>query len=525
MKMGPLSHMPTAPAPVGASATDTVLAGLLAISLVQAVYYLLLSIERPLLDFYAFRQTQTALSAYWLLQGGPWLAYETPVLGAPWSLPFEFPTFQLIAAGFARLGLPLEPAGRLVSFGFFVAVLVPLRILLRDLGYDRAAYLSASVLYIACPLLVFWGRAFMIESCALFFGVLWLSLLVRFVLRRRGVGLFAATQAAGCLSALTKSTTFAGFGAVAGTVFVIATIDVFRKRELRAAWRFLILALSLCLIPLNVGLCWVAYTDWIKLANPFAASLTSDNLREFNYGTLEQRLGAAFWWDFVATRLGLNIFGYTLMLMPAIIVASLFLYRFDYRILIGVAAFFVPLLLFTNLYIIHDYYSSANAIFLLTAAGLATSAIQAAGWRLTAVAVLACVVIGDVAYLAHNYRPYLTQTNPLRIAHHGIALVAKQSVPASDGLLIFGERWSSVIPYYSERRSLTVFRDATPNLLDAVASAPQQFFGGIGVGAVIVCGDLSDYPLEYRRAAARLSEGLTAIGEVSPCTLYRFQPS
>jgi len=525
MKLRMSSHIPTVPALPRAFATDTILAGLLAIALVQATYYLLVSIEGPLLDFYAFRQTQTALSAYWLLQGGPWFAYETPVLGAPWSIPFEFPTFQLIVAGFAYLGLPLDLTGRLISFSFFVAVLVPLRMLLRDLGYDRTAYLNVSVLYTACPLYVFWGRAFMIESSALFFGVLWLSLFVRYTLHRHGVGLFAASQAAGCLSALTKSTTFSGFGAIAGTVFVIAAIDVFRKREFRARWRFLILALSLCMVPLFMGLCWVAYTDLVKLANPFAVSLTSYNLREFNYGTLEQRLSTTFWWDVVATRLGLNIFGYTLMLMPALIVASLFLRCLDYRVLIGVAAFFVPLLLFTNLYIFHDYYASANAIFLLTAAGVATSAIQAAGWRLTAVSMVVCAVIGDVAYLADNYRPYVIQINPLRTAHYGIALAAKQSVAPSDGLLIFGERWSSVIPYYSERRSLTVFRDATPNLLDAVASSPQQFFGGTRLGAMIVCGDLSDYPLEYRRAAARLSEGLTATGEVTPCTLYRFQPS
>ena len=34
-----------------------------------------------LLDYYGFRQTQTAITVSYLLNGGPWLAYETPVLG------------------------------------------------------------------------------------------------------------------------------------------------------------------------------------------------------------------------------------------------------------------------------------------------------------------------------------------------------------------------------------------------------------------------------------------------------------
>ena len=52
----------------------------------------------PLCDRHAFRQTQTALSTYWILHGGGLLAYETPVFGAPYSAPFEFPLYQWIVA-------------------------------------------------------------------------------------------------------------------------------------------------------------------------------------------------------------------------------------------------------------------------------------------------------------------------------------------------------------------------------------------------------------------------------------------
>ena len=42
-------------------------------------------------DLHAFRQTQTAITVTYLLKVGPWLAYQTPVLGPPWAIPFEFP--------------------------------------------------------------------------------------------------------------------------------------------------------------------------------------------------------------------------------------------------------------------------------------------------------------------------------------------------------------------------------------------------------------------------------------------------
>src|ERR1700722_9222047 len=52
----------------------------------------------PLLGMHSFRQTQTAITSYWILRGSPWLAYHTPVFGAPWSIPFEFPMYQLLVA-------------------------------------------------------------------------------------------------------------------------------------------------------------------------------------------------------------------------------------------------------------------------------------------------------------------------------------------------------------------------------------------------------------------------------------------
>src|SRR5579862_7514545 len=70
---------------------ELVLLSIAAALLVHGLALLALRWSTPVIGMHAFRQTQTAITSYWMLKGSPWLAYETPVLGPPWSIPFEFP--------------------------------------------------------------------------------------------------------------------------------------------------------------------------------------------------------------------------------------------------------------------------------------------------------------------------------------------------------------------------------------------------------------------------------------------------
>jgi hypothetical protein len=49
-------------------------------SLVFLGFALLKGWDGSIVDIHGFRQTQTAITVRYLLKGGPWLAYETPVL-------------------------------------------------------------------------------------------------------------------------------------------------------------------------------------------------------------------------------------------------------------------------------------------------------------------------------------------------------------------------------------------------------------------------------------------------------------
>jgi len=102
--------------------------------MVFSLFVTLRWIGQPLLDQHNFRQTQTAISAYWLIQGtgwSHWLNYETPIFGSPWQIPLEFPLFQwLVAGGHLLTGLPLDPLGRGMSAALFYCSLWPLGMLL-----------------------------------------------------------------------------------------------------------------------------------------------------------------------------------------------------------------------------------------------------------------------------------------------------------------------------------------------------------------------------------------------------------
>jgi hypothetical protein len=68
-------------------------AGIALLALVIALVCVTHELDKPLLGPHSFRQTQTAISAFYMAQD-PWmfLDYITPVLGPPWKIPMELDT-------------------------------------------------------------------------------------------------------------------------------------------------------------------------------------------------------------------------------------------------------------------------------------------------------------------------------------------------------------------------------------------------------------------------------------------------
>lgn len=115
--------------------------------------------------------------------------------------------------------------------------------------------------------------------------------------------------------------------------------------------------------------------------------------------------------------------------------------------------FLVPFLVFTNLHIIHNYYQNANGIFAIAAVGIGVAAVAEAGHRLhyaLAAGVLVVLVVSQVVYFKRNFEPQIlndTTQDPLFLA----AQLVKAKTSPNSSVLVFGNDWSSIVPYYSER--------------------------------------------------------------------------
>lgn len=509
------------------SLVDMMLGAALLAGVGHAAYFLIAGLDRPLMDLFQFRQTQTAITTYWLTQGGPWIAYQTPVLGAPWSIPFEFPTYQLIVAALSSAGVPMDAAGRIVAFAFFLGCLAPTYWLFRDLGFGRTQYLVFAILFVLSPLYVFWSRTFMIESAALFFGIAWLALIVRFSkstsLRALGFAIVA-----GALGILTKSTTFAPFGLLAGIAICVAALGRIRGSASAGAPRVGLTTARIvlgggvaCAVVLAIGLGWVGYTDQVKAANPLADFIRSDRLHNFNYGPLELKWSARFWDEAILNRALPEIFGPMFLLAFVALGAAPSARRHFWVALAAFGSAMFSLLFVTNLHRVHNYYQYANAVFLIAAVALGIGALASAKSRVAA-AVLLVAIMTSQAWMFHtNFRPAVLEDTTSR-SHYRTGMALRQRVSPDQAVLVFGNTWSSDVQYYAQRKGITVPGQTPDEFFKTLLEGGGLHLGGMKLGAVVVCD-----PKQYGRRAEWVTEmasRLPLLEEVGACKIYGPEP-
>jgi hypothetical protein len=463
------------------------------VAIIHAIFILSLGINKPLLDFHQFRQTQTALTTYWIIKGGPWFAYETPVLGAPWAIPFEFPVYQLLTAGLSSLGGPLEISGRIVGYSFFLASLWPLWVLIEELKMGHMTYLATAILFLSCPLYLYWSRTFMIETCALFFALVWLALLVRY-LNRRDWGAASGALAAGCLAVLTKATTFPAFALIGGGAIAISIGRGWLSGEPKGQLLRLVAITAIVVgAPFAAGLAWVIYTDKIKMANEFGRMLTSVTLAHWNFGTFQQRISTKLWLDTVRVRVIPDTLGSLREAAFVVLGAALTSTRTLVLTAAALIGFVTPFLVFTNLHIIHDYYQASNALFLVAAVGLGVGHVFDRARRAIALFLLVAIAAGQLLFFYGHFAPQLTRhysdDRTLRISR-----IAKAMTQRSQSLIVIGVDWDSAVLFYSERKGLALPSWTPVALLQQVITNPSAFLGNRPLGAIVFCANnLADY--------------------------------
>ena len=419
--------------------------------------------DKPLLDLHSFRQTQTAISAYYMV-GNPsvFFDYITPVLGKPWAIPLEMPFYQWIVARWHELtGMGLDQSGKLVSAFFLLACLWPIGKLLKELVIPTPSrWLTASV-FLSVPLHLYWGRAFLIETMGLFLS-LSMAACIFSGFRQKDWRCLVAGLAFGCAAALCKITTWAVACGVTG-LLVLFSNGIPARRD----FLWLAAAAFAAVLPLVPGKLWLAYGDSVKSANPFAREIiTASSAKQaaWNFGTWEQKTSPEVWQNIgrhIKDQLlaPVPILGH--WLIPLLLVAGIAASpRRIPQILIFLTGFAAGPLIFTNLYFEHNYYWVANSAWLLLALGVALAGIaecdSKARWPVP-VATALCAIICAAGFAAwHQKFLPIIQNLP---THEEFAEVwiepIQKTVPPGKTLIILSQNWNPNAHYYAERKGIS----------------------------------------------------------------------
>ncbi|MDP6810561.1 MAG: glycosyltransferase family 39 protein, partial [Kiritimatiellia bacterium] len=396
------------------------------------------------------------------------LDYITPVRGAPWSIPLEFPLYQWIVAGVQIVTgevLPLDLCGRLVSGLFFLLSIPPLFALARRLLRNQDMALLYVVFLLLNPIHLFWGRGFMIEATVLCFSAWFLWFFER-TLRLGRVRNYVGAIVLGVLAALVKPTTYA--------VFLCAAFFFYAARFWRYEWpernpkriaRFFLKGFCLTIFSLAAAWLWTHYSDGVKMGHPYTPLIT-ERMHGWNYGTLAQRLNYDNWSRILLHYNGfvsamsswVGLHGACLAVGAALTIWLVFA---GYRPL-GVATLALVVVgpaVFFNLFFRHDYYQMAVTWASCFFAVLPfAAAIKNGKWTRTiryVVIPLACVVLvsGYMKSIYYRTQHWKRTDNP---GFFQLTEYIKQATDQKKDMILFvtPDGWNAKYAYYSERKSL-----------------------------------------------------------------------
>jgi hypothetical protein len=469
--------------------------------------------DHTILDQYGFRQAQTAISVDYIAHGGPWLDYETPVLGPPWSIPFEFPLYQWTAALFVTaFHLRVDQACRITSVAFFYLSFCPLNLLLATLGLNKVQRWPFFILMLVSPTYLFWSRAALIESCSVFLGITYLWLSAKYINEPRTTTGVAAI-CLGCLGAMVKLPTFCGFSLCAGLI-LLGKGRAGHMRTRSELQRLVIAGIYLLVMPMMVGYGWTRYADAIKLRNLLAGFIVSSALNAFTFGPLKLRFEPQFW-SVIWFRGVPDILGGQVTLASVVVVLPLVRAKKIHAVA-SVFIFIVALLVFANLHYVHKYYQYEIGLFLIGAVSfLIADAISGNRSRWCGLIVLSiAIVTGLHQYYATYYQSQIKDN--LALAPTANAIQAR--TVSGETVIIYGMDWSPELPYYSGRRAIALRNSERPSDIRL-----RRALAGLGehrLGAMAVCyGARTDLMDARQRAEAYGLDGTPGYSDGN-CAIY-----
>jgi len=472
-------------------------------ALLLHVWLVTRNFQVPFLSGHEFRQSQTALIAYYIDQQNNFSPlYEQPILGKPWiGFMLEFPLYQWCVVGLSRAtGWEHHIAARVISLASFYAALPALALLLGRMGLGLPRRLFVLALLLCCPVYIYYTRAFLIDAMAWMFGAWFVAAFVR-TMDRRSVGWLAVAIAAGTGAALVKSFILAIWlwpAAAYGAWMLWRDLragEGWRRPARTVAW-----GLGTVLIPLGALKWWLDATDALKEAHPSAFIFTSKNLSVGNWGLFRfDTLFSREVWSTLTTRWSEALM--TPWLLLALVAAAMVaLPTVRWRVASLAGVFFLSQILFPYAYAYQDYYYYSCGVFIVAALAWAALGLLDTRWPRLLVWVL--IAVPFAAQMRTYWSFYRDQQLVWSMGRSTLTMALEDVTPPGSVIVIAGADWAPMIPYYSQRRALMIRNGLEYN--NEYLDRAYRDLADEDVAALIVVGKTREYLPFIRFTSDRL---------------------
>jgi Dolichyl-phosphate-mannose-protein mannosyltransferase len=457
-----------------------------------------------------FRQTQTALVSYYIGEQNNFsLLYETPLVGKPWvSILLEVPIYEWSVVGLSRAtGLSHLLAARTISLTCFYLALPALYLLLGRLALSRPRRLLVLALVLVCPSYIFYSRAFLMESMELLCCAWFLFGFVRTMDDRRWSWLIL-TIVAGTGASLIKSATYAVWLLPAAAYGAwLLWRDLHAGQGWRGPVRTLCWGLATVAVPLGALRWWINLTDPIKAAHASAYLFTSEALSQDNWGLFDFAAGfSPKVWSMLLKNWQEAIMA-PWIIAVVLISGLVALKQVRARVLGLAAVFFFAQFMFPFAYAYQEYYYYACAVFVLGAIGLVLHGLLDSKLpRWCCWLVIALPFAAQLTAYRHGYFP---DQNLKFDGGFNYTAVLRDFTPRKSIVVVAGNDWCAIIPYYSQRRALMI-RNGLEHDAAYLHRAIEEL-AGEEVSAVVLVG-----PLRYNEALLKLFAGRFNLDRSSP---------
>jgi len=184
----------------------------------------------------------------------------------------------------------------------------------------------------------------------------------------------------------------------------------------------------------------------------------------------------------------------------------------------ALGAFLLPYVIFTNVQILHAYYETENAIFLICALAALIAWLFSTEHRQAALNLLAITIASQLVWFGTLYLGDIRE--PFDRPLIAIAKAINTKTDPDSVVVIYGQNWSSVIPYYAQRRALMEPSDSVP-YQDTLERARRMLapVGGLPVEAVVRCKSEMDQFPEFDRIFVDLDTHISK-QRIAGCDVY-----